>query len=90
MGLGIFENRRLLSSSRIHESGMWKSLYRLEIEMVRVLRGQTGRLGGATGRLGGATGRLGGATGRLGGVTGRLGSATGRNLGAVKELQWCF
>jgi outer membrane lipoprotein SlyB len=65
---------------------MWQSLYRLKIEMVRVLRGQTGRLGGATGRnLGSATGRnLGSATGR------NLGSATGRNLGAVKGLQWCF
>jgi hypothetical protein len=29
----------------------------LEIEMVRVLRDQTGRFGGATGRLGSATGR---------------------------------
>jgi hypothetical protein len=36
---------------------MWQSLYRLEQEMVRVLRGQTGRLGGATGKLGSATGR---------------------------------
>jgi hypothetical protein len=57
MGLGIFENRRLPSSSRLHESGMWQRLYRLEIEMVRVLLCQTGRLGGATGRLGSATGR---------------------------------
>jgi hypothetical protein len=75
MGLGIFGNRRLPPSSRLHESGMWQSLYRLEIEMVRVLRSQTGRLGGATERLGRATGRL--------------GSAMGRNLGAVKGLQWC-
>jgi hypothetical protein len=44
-------------SSRLHESGMWQNLYRLEIEMVRVLRGQTGILGGATGILGSATGR---------------------------------
>jgi hypothetical protein len=50
MGLGIFENRRLPPSSRLHESGMWQRLYRLEIEMVRVLRCQTGRLGSATGR----------------------------------------
>jgi hypothetical protein len=76
MGLGIFENRSLPPSSRLHESGMWQSLYRLEIEMVRVLRGQTGRFGGETGRLGGETGRL--------------GSAAGRNLGAVKGLQLCF
>jgi hypothetical protein len=55
---------------------MWQSLYRLEMEMLRVLRGQTGRLGGATGRLGGATGRL--------------GSTTGRNLGAAKGLKLFF
>jgi hypothetical protein len=36
---------------------MWQSLYRLEIEMVLVLRGETGRLGGETERLGSATGR---------------------------------
>jgi hypothetical protein len=50
MGLGIFENRRLPPSSRLHESEMWQSLCILEIEMVRVLRGETGRLGSATGR----------------------------------------
>jgi membrane protein required for beta-lactamase induction len=49
MGLGIFENRKLPLSSRLHESGMWQSLYRIEKEMVRVIRGQTGRLGSATG-----------------------------------------
>jgi hypothetical protein len=50
MGLGIFENIRLPPSSRLLESGIWQSLQILEIEMVRVLRGQTGRLGGATRR----------------------------------------
>jgi hypothetical protein len=37
---------------------MWQSLNRLEIEMVRVLRGQTGRLGGATGRFGRCNGKI--------------------------------
>jgi hypothetical protein len=57
MGLGYSWSWRLPPSSRLHESGIWQSLYRLEIEMVRVLRGQTERLGGATGRLGRAMGR---------------------------------
>jgi hypothetical protein len=42
MGLGIFENRRLSTSSRHHESGVWKGLNMLEVEVVWILRGATG------------------------------------------------
>jgi hypothetical protein len=50
LGLGMVVDRKLPPSSRHHESGVWQGLYRLEVEVVCVLRGATGRWGGATGR----------------------------------------
>jgi hypothetical protein len=50
-------DRRLPPSSRHHESGVWQGLCRLEVEVVWILRGATGRQGGATGRFGRCNGR---------------------------------
>jgi hypothetical protein len=43
MGLGMVVDRRLPTSSRTHESSVWQGLYRLEVELVWILRGATGR-----------------------------------------------
>jgi Reverse transcriptase (RNA-dependent DNA polymerase) len=42
MGLGMVVDRRLPPSSRHHESGVWQGLYRIEVEVVWILRGATG------------------------------------------------
>jgi hypothetical protein len=57
MGLGMVVDRRLPPSSRTHESRVWQGLYRLEVEVVWILRGATGRYGGVTGRFGRCNGR---------------------------------
>lgn len=41
-GGGVVD-RKLPPSSRHHESGVWQGLYRLEVEVVWILRGATGR-----------------------------------------------
>jgi hypothetical protein len=43
IGLGMVVDRRLPPSSRPHESRVWQGLYMLEIEVVWILRGATGR-----------------------------------------------
>jgi hypothetical protein len=42
-GLGMVVDRRLPPTSRTHESRVWQGLYRLEVEVVWILRGATGR-----------------------------------------------
>jgi hypothetical protein len=49
LGLMVVENRSLPPSSRYHESGVWQGLYMLNVEVIWILRGATGRYGGATG-----------------------------------------
>jgi hypothetical protein len=50
LGLGLVLNRRLLPSSRNHESGMWQGLYRLEVEVVLDSTRCNGKIGRCNGR----------------------------------------
>jgi hypothetical protein len=46
---GSFLKRRLPLSSRHHEFGVWQGMNRIDVEVIRILRGARGRYGGATG-----------------------------------------